>query len=78
MEESHPSYTVVQVYHADRLFLRTEMSKALLRGNSVFVAGRNKKFGSIYTLAKNHKMKAHTKRGEYKGVAGTFIRFENE
>lgn len=78
MDESHPEYAVVQDYHTERLFLRTDKSKALLRGLRVFIRGKNKKFGSIYTLAKNHGMRAHTKRGKYKDIEGTYVWFTQE
>lgn len=74
MADSPPDFTVIPDYYNEKLVL-TDRSKALLRGRTIFVVGKNKKFGSIYTLAKNHGMKAHTQRDKYKGVEGTKVWF---
>lgn len=55
---------------------KTQLSRALLNGQTVFVRGPNKTFGSLYNLAKNHGMSARTKRMQLNDEEGTLIWFE--
>lgn len=60
---------------------KSNLSKALLNGSTVFISGERKTWGSLYTLAKNHGLIARTRRkvlhkpgGE--SEEGTLIWFE--
>ena len=52
-------------------------SRALLNGSTIFVAGPNKTFGSLYNLAKNHNKKCKTQRTIFNKEEGTLIWFED-
>lgn len=53
------------------------MSKALLAGQTVFITGPKRTWGSLYTLAKNHNKRARTKRTVVNGDEGTLAWFED-
>lgn len=55
---------------------KNELSRKLLNGSTIFVAGQNKTFGSLYTLAKNHNKVCKTQRTEINGEYGTLVWFE--
>lgn len=54
---------------------KNKLSRALLNGQTIFVAGKTK-HGSIYTLARNHGMTAHTKLTDLNGEIGSLVWFE--
>lgn len=53
---------------------KTDLSRALLRGNTIFVTQR-RTFGSLYNLARNHNKIAKTKRAILNGEEGTLVWF---
>jgi len=55
---------------------KNPLSKALLNGQTVFITGPSKTWGSLYTLAVNHGKKAKTKRTIINGEEGTLAWFE--
>lgn len=52
----------------------SELSKTLLRGNTVFITEK-RTFGSLYNLAKHHGKQAKTKRTVLNGEEGTLVWF---
>jgi hypothetical protein len=52
-----------------------DLSKRLLKGQTIFIEGKNN-FGSIYTLAKNNGKQARTKKTTINEVEGTLIWLE--
>lgn len=53
------------------------LTKALLSGQTVFIPGPKKGWGNLYTLAKNHGMKARTQTTDINGEIGTLVWFED-
>lgn len=56
----------------------SDLSKALLRGSTVFIPGAIKTWGSLYALAKNHGKYAKTKRVLINNEEGTLVWFVDE
>jgi hypothetical protein len=56
---------------------KNKLSRALLNGQTIFIQGENKTFGSLYTLAKNHNKRCVTQRTEINNERGTLIWFED-
>jgi hypothetical protein len=67
-------FKVVPEYLIAKGNIRTPKSRSLLRGHKIFIVGK-KTVGSLYTLAKNHNMQAHTERGIDEGREGTYVWF---
>lgn len=51
------------------------LSKGLLNGQTVFITGPKKTWGSLYTLAKNHNKRCKTQRQIINGEEGTLVWF---
>jgi hypothetical protein len=54
----------------------SDLTKALLNGSTVFIPGPKKTWGNLYTLAKNHNMRAKTKTTVINEEAGVLVWFE--
>ena len=55
---------------------KSELSKALLRGSTVFIPGAERRtWGSLYNLAHHHNKIAKTKRTILNGEEGTLVWF---
>lgn len=55
---------------------KSNLSRMLLNGSTVFVPGPRKTWGSLYDLAKNHGMIAHVQRRIVNGEDGMLIWFD--
>ncbi len=53
------------------------IARALLSGQTIFIAGDKKGWGNLYKLAKSNNKKARTKGTEINGERGTLIWFED-
>lgn len=53
----------------------SDLSRALLRGSTIFISGPAKTWGSLYSLAKNHGKYAKTKRVIVNDEEGTLVWF---
>lgn len=58
--------------------INSPISKALLSGKTIIFVGPKKTWGSLYTLAKNHKKKAHIKTIVLNNEKGTLIWFDEQ
>lgn len=56
----------------------SDLSRALIRGSTVFISGPPKTWGSLYTLAKNHGKFAKSKRVLINDEEGTLVWFVDE
>lgn len=61
---------------------KSNLSKALLNGSTIFISGERKTWGSLYTLAKNHDKICRTERrtlhkNNGESEEGTIIWFED-
>jgi hypothetical protein len=57
---------------------KNPLSKALLNGQTVFITGPKKTWGSLYTLAKNHDKQCKTQRQIINNEEGTVVWFEGD
>lgn len=55
----------------------SQLALDLLAGKTVFITGRKKTWGNIYTLASNHGKKARTKTTTLNQETGVLIWFED-